>query len=89
MGMKAKGMEPAGKKANYTPGDVPVIKEAHSKEESFKRGGRMKRKSGGALGSAPAARLDRKSGGGVMSKASKVSMRPGFAEGSPHGKEDD
>lgn len=82
-----KGKVQKGVKANNTaPTDIyagansEVAKEAKSKAEGFKRGGKAKMmdKIHGAAAKAHAGRKPRKSGGSVLSSAAKGQMRPGF-----------
>jgi hypothetical protein len=85
-----------GKVERYTP-DVPVEKEAESGKESFKKGGRMKkRKHGGHVdGKKAHHRLDKRAAGGRMgghsplSHAANVKGRPGAAYDGAVDKEDD
>lgn len=77
--------EAKGKTEGYTPKDVPVVKEADSEEDSFKKGGKVKKhKKGGKVeGEKSHKRLDKRASGGRMgghsplSSASKVAGRPG------------
>ena len=73
----------------YAGAGSQVAKEAKSKTDGYKRGGRMARKHGGKAekhdmhvhGDMPkhkAHRKSRNSGGQVMSSAHKGTMRPGF-----------
>lgn len=82
-----KGKVQKGVKANnaaptdvYAGANSNVAKEAKSKAEGFKRGGKAKMmdKIHGAAAKAHAGRKPRKSGGSVMSSAAKGQMRPGF-----------
>lgn len=82
-----KGKVQKGVKANnaaptdvYAGANSNVAKEAKSKAEGFKRGGKAKMmdKIHGAAAKAHAGRKPRKSGGSVMSSAAKGTMRPGF-----------
>ncbi len=69
----------------YTPKDVPVVKEAESEKDSFKKGGKVKKRaSGGCVeGRASGGRLDKRASGGRMggssplSSAANVKGRPG------------
>ncbi len=82
--------EPKDKKANgYTPKDVPVMKEAEEDKDSFKRGGRAKkRKDGGkAEGHKPMHRLDKRASGGKVGGHSPLTMAA-KVEGRPGGKYD-
>lgn len=82
-----KGKVQKGVKANnaaptdvYAGANSNVAKEAKSKAEGFKRGGKAKMmdKIHGAAAKAHAGRKPRKSGGSVLSSAAKGQMRPGF-----------
>lgn len=62
----------------YAGANSNVAKEAKNKAEGFKKGGKIA-KMMGDKGKAHAGRKPRKSGGSVLSSASKGTSRPGFA----------
>ena len=77
--------EAKGKTEGYTPKDVSVVKEADSEKDSFKKGGKVKKRAKGGKvdGGKPHHRLDKRASGGRMgghsplSSASSVKGRPG------------
>lgn len=78
--MKGKmGNTPAKKPNVYAGAGTPTMDEANSKDDNFKRGGKVKKKAVKVEGKKAKKRLDRATGGRTLSTASKTTGEGNFS----------